>query len=74
LPLLRLRHANDVGLPRPSRGDHPRGSGDFHIAATSPARDAGMRFNADLTSSASVVDVDGDCRVGEIDLGADELP
>lgn len=47
--------------------------GDFHLAPGSVGIDLGQRFEAGLTPSMSAVDHDGQCRVGELDLGADEV-
>lgn len=48
------------------------GANDFHISASSPAADVGMRLHPEKTPTSSVVDIDGDCRSGELDVGADE--
>lgn len=47
-------------------------SGDFHVSAGSVGVGAGMRRHPDKTPTSSVVDIDGDCRAGELDIGADE--
>lgn len=47
--------------------------GDFHLAPGSVGIDLGQRFEAGLTPSMAAVDLDGQCRDGELDLGADEV-
>jgi hypothetical protein len=62
---------NFVGAILVALDNPPDLMGDYHLQAASPARDAGVVARSGV--AAPVIDIDGELRLGAVDIGADEV-